>query len=337
LSNLPFTGERFTPECVREMWYEHYHRYAFARALVAGKSVADIACGEGYGAALLAQSASSVVGIDLSAEAINHAQQRYAAQTNLRFQQGDATRLNLADASVDVISSFETLEHLAAQTELLAGFARVLKADGLLIISSPDKFSYSDQRQYQNEFHVRELYRAELLDLLRTQFPQVRLYGQKLLFQSALWRLDGALESVQTHTAQANGAQLKPGLDYPPLYFVVVCARQPSALPVLPDLDLFGDHDEAVYRHYEHEIRKNMQAGAVLNARDAELAALRIELAETQARLASTQVRLASLTALPAPASRSADPAEAATSQTTGPTNDVVPAVADSARAFPRV
>ncbi|PJB71599.1 MAG: class I SAM-dependent methyltransferase, partial [Armatimonadetes bacterium CG_4_9_14_3_um_filter_66_14] len=84
MSNLPFTGERFTPECVREMWYEHYHRYAFARALVAGKSVADIACGEGYGAALLAQSASSVVGIDLSAEAINHAQQRYAAQTNLR-------------------------------------------------------------------------------------------------------------------------------------------------------------------------------------------------------------------------------------------------------------
>ena len=59
MSNLPFTGERFTPECVREMWYEHYHRYAFARALVAGKSVADIACGEGYGAALLAQSASS--------------------------------------------------------------------------------------------------------------------------------------------------------------------------------------------------------------------------------------------------------------------------------------
>ncbi len=59
---LEFTGERFTPECVREIWYEHYHRYVFAHGLVTGRKVLDAACGEGYGSALLATEASSVTG-----------------------------------------------------------------------------------------------------------------------------------------------------------------------------------------------------------------------------------------------------------------------------------
>ena len=56
-SSLEFTGERFTPECEREIWYEHLHRYAFARPLVCGLTVLDAACGEGYGSALLASAA----------------------------------------------------------------------------------------------------------------------------------------------------------------------------------------------------------------------------------------------------------------------------------------
>ena len=62
---LEFTGERFTPECVREIWYEHFHRYVFAREMVRGKRVLDAACGEGYGSALLASAASSVEGLSL--------------------------------------------------------------------------------------------------------------------------------------------------------------------------------------------------------------------------------------------------------------------------------
>ncbi|MCW5579095.1 MAG: class I SAM-dependent methyltransferase, partial [Dokdonella sp.] len=77
---LPFTGERFTPECVREIWYEHWHRYAFARGLVAGKRVLDAACGEGYGSALLAAVAGSVTGVDVDADAIAHARARYGAR-----------------------------------------------------------------------------------------------------------------------------------------------------------------------------------------------------------------------------------------------------------------
>ena len=85
---LPFTGERFTPECVREIAYEHWHRYAFVRALTAGKRVLDAACGEGYGSAFLAGVAAQVTGIDLDPSTIEHARARYADMPNLDFRIG---------------------------------------------------------------------------------------------------------------------------------------------------------------------------------------------------------------------------------------------------------
>ncbi len=258
---LPFTGERFTPECEREIWYEHWHRYVFARTLVRGKRVLDAACGEGYGSALLAEAASSVVGVDISDEAIAHATSRYASRSNLRFERGDCTALTVPESSFDVVVSFETLEHVAAQEQLIAGFARALTIDGILIISSPDKKTYSDDRGFSNEFHVRELYRDELLKLLSAQFPFVRLYGQKLLFQSAIWNLDGNSEIADAATASGDAQATERGLRYDPLYFIAIGSRRP--LPEgITDLALFGDREESVYSHYNSEVRRNMAAGA---------------------------------------------------------------------------
>ncbi len=269
---LEFTGERFTPECVREIWYEHWHRYVFARAFAQGRRVLDAACGEGYGSAMLAASAASVLGVDIAESAVAHARQRYAQHANLRFEQGDCTALSCADAQFDLIVSFETLEHVAAQQELIAGFARVLAPGGLLIVSSPDKRTYSEKSGFRNEFHVRELYREELLALLQPYFPFVRLYGQKLLFQSAIWTLDGSAGEAQVATSRQGEPQA--GFEYDPLYYIAVCGREP--LPAeLPQLALFGDTEEAVYAHYNHEIRKNMSAGRRIAELEAELAALR--------------------------------------------------------------
>ena len=269
---LEFTGERFTPECVREIWYEHWHRYVFARAFAQGRRVLDAACGEGYGSAMLAASAASVVGVDIAESAIAHARQRYAQHANLRFEQDDCTALSCGDAQFDLIVSFETLEHVAAQQELIAGFARAVTPGGMLIVSSPDKRTYSEKSGFRNEFHVRELYRDELLELLRPHFPFVRLYGQKLLFQSAIWALDGSAGAAQAATSRQGEPQA--GFDYEPLYYIAVCGRQP--LPAdLPQLALFGDAEESVYAHYNHEIRKNMGAGQRIAELEAELAALR--------------------------------------------------------------
>ncbi|HET8898001.1 MAG TPA: class I SAM-dependent methyltransferase [Rhodanobacteraceae bacterium] len=256
---MDFTGERFTPECVREIWYEHWHRYAFARALAAGKRVLDAACGEGYGSALLAEVAAEVTGVDISADAITHATARYGSARGLSFRQGDATALDeLPSASFDLITSFETLEHLSAQDAMLAGFARLLAPGGVLLVSSPDKAEYSDKRGFDNAFHVRELYRDEFDALLSRHFRQHRLYGQKLLFQSVLWELESAGHGVAA-TTEADG-RLCDGLAYPPLYFIAVCGQ--DALPALPGVHLFGDAGEAVYSHYNGEVRKNMAAGA---------------------------------------------------------------------------
>lgn len=273
--DLPFTGERFTPECVREIWYEHWHRYAFVRELARGRRVLDAACGEGYGSALLAATAREVAGVDIDPTSVAHARARYASIGNLRYECSDATTLPFADRAFDLVVSFETLEHLAAQERLLAELARVLDDDGVLVISTPDRHAYSDVAGFNNEFHVRELYRDEFLALLRPHFGAVRLYGQKLLFQSALWSLDAAPASVRAVTMDADRVA-HDGLAHAPLYFVAVCAR--SAIPHgLPELSLFGDAQESVYGHYNHEVRKNMSAGARIAELEAEIERLRGE------------------------------------------------------------
>src|SRR5262245_31216724 len=109
---LTFTGERFVPGAAGEIWYEHWHRYHFAASLVAGREVLDVACGEGYGSALLARSAAQVTGADIAPAAISHARGRYAGQPNLAFCEADCAALPFADGSFDVVVSFETIEHI---------------------------------------------------------------------------------------------------------------------------------------------------------------------------------------------------------------------------------
>jgi len=271
---LEFTGERFTPECVREIWYEHFHRYAFARQMVAGLRVLDAACGEGYGTAVLGTSAKSVTGVDLSETVIAHARERYVGE-QLQFMVSDCLDLPFADGEFDCIVSYETLEHLDDHQGLMTEFRRVLKPGGFLLISSPDKAVYTDQLETANEFHVRELYRDELEALLGTNFPAYRLWGQKLMFQSAIWSLENR-PGVSCH--QENGGQLTefPSPNHDPVYFIAVCGADEACLPnITHGLNLFDDASESVYEHYYHEIRKNMMAGELLAAKDRELAEMK--------------------------------------------------------------
>lgn len=279
---MEFTGERFTPECVREIWYEHLHRYAFATTLVGGLQVLDAACGEGYGAALLARSAAGVAAVDVSADAVAHAGERYAALDNLAFREADVTRLPFEDDRFDAIVSFETLEHLEAQDAMLAEFRRVLKPEGFLLISTPDKAVYTDLQGNDNPHHVRELYREEFESLLGRHFPAVGLLGQKLMFHSAIWSL-GAPRTVALQ--QAVDDEIRRGADvaHPATYLLALCAAEPGQLPkAAADLWLFDDREESVYDHYHGEIRRNMAAGGLLAERDAEIERLKAALEEAR-------------------------------------------------------
>lgn len=272
---LPFTGERYTPENALEIAAEHWHRYAFARALAPGRRVLDAACGEGYGSALLARAGADVLGVDIGADAVAHARARYAGIAGLRFEQADATALDAhADASFDLVLSFETLEHVHAQERLLDGFARLLAPGGLLLVSTPDKRTYTDLTGEVNPHHVRELYRDEFEALLAARFPARRLYGQKNLFQSVLWALDGQGGGAQASTLAADDTVVE-GVGPAPMYYLAACARDEAALASLPALSLFGDTAESVYADYRAEIRRNRAAAAHIAHLEAEVARLR--------------------------------------------------------------
>jgi SAM-dependent methyltransferase len=281
---MPFTGERFTPECMREIWYEHVHRYALARTIAAGKRVLDIACGEGYGSAIVAPVARSVVGVDLSAEAIAHARNRYGLLPNLSFREGDATRFEAGDDRFDLALSFETLEHVEAQDALVGGIAAALDAGGCALISSPDKAVYSDATGYRNEFHVRELYRDELVALLSRHFRCVRLYGQRLFFHSTMWSLDLPRHTSLMQTMHADGRHENDACAAP-TYFIAACAQREADLPNLPGLAVFADAAESVYDDYRQETRRNMDARVVLAEQERALAAIRSELTEARTRI----------------------------------------------------
>jgi len=273
--SLEFTGERFTPECQREIWYEHFHRYALAAQWCGNKRTLDAACGEGYGASLLAGSAESVEAVDVSEAAIEHARHRYGDQQGLNFHVADCTSLPFPDNEFDRIVSFETLEHLLEQDQLLAEFRRVLKADGFLVLSSPDKAIYSDKQNTENEFHVKELYRDELEDLIGRHFPACRLLGQKLAFHSAIWSLDG-VEQVAFDQVSDDTLKSTPTIGQPPVYLIALCAAEQSCLPdTAGNLWLFDDAQESVYQHYHGEIKRNMAAGGIIAGLEKELEVLK--------------------------------------------------------------
>ena len=167
---MRFSGERYTSGGEGPIQREHYHRYLFALHYCANKNVLDVASGEGYGSFLLGQVARSVIGIDIDQKAVDFANKNYISE-RVSYRRGDAAKLPVKDQSVDVVVSFETIEHFANQTDFINEIDRVLRPDGLLIMSSPNRELYSEAQNYKNPFHVREMNKQEFTDLLGTPVP----------------------------------------------------------------------------------------------------------------------------------------------------------------------
>lgn len=265
-ATLTFTGERFLPEVRGPIWYEHWHRYVLAAGVVAGKRVLDAACGEGYGSFLLAQRAKAVTGVDVAPAAIEHARARYGRE-NLAFAEASVTSLPLPDASIDVVVSFETVEHLREQEAMLAEFRRVLAPDGVLVISSPNRPVYNEGGGIENHYHVRELDRAELARLLTPVFPHQAWFAQRVLAQSALWA-EGPSTGRATYCTIAGDRPESAAAPAPPMYFIVACAAEGVTLPALPALSLFDDGELSLWRDHERAlVRERSLAWDELDAR----------------------------------------------------------------------
>lgn len=269
--SLEFTGERFVPGLPGEIAHEHWHRYAFARRFIAGKRVLDVASGEGYGSALLAAVAGSVVGVDVDPAAIEHARATYAGRSNLRFDAGSAAALPLPDASVDVVVSFETIEHLPRelQAPMLAEIARVLVPEGILVLSAPNPVEYSDARDYRNPFHLHEPAREELDALLAVAFLQRRWFRQRRYFGSAIWTEAG---TAGVETFAGDDTHLAAALPPEAMYFIVVAARADTVvIPAVPGLSLFSDPAELELARLDARAADVQRLDGLLHERDAAL------------------------------------------------------------------
>ena len=165
---------------------EHLARYRFAKPLVAGKHVADIACGTGYGSRMLADAgARTIHGMDISEEAVNLCIEQNN-KSNLTYSVANAQDLTaISDNEFDVVVSFETIEHLPDVEAYLDEISRILRPGGTYLVSTPDRRIVSTMYFFQshpaNHHHVREFTGRELIELLSNRFEINACYGQAFL------------------------------------------------------------------------------------------------------------------------------------------------------------
>jgi SAM-dependent methyltransferase len=175
--------ERFDPEAEsgKLIDAEHRARYHWAAQVAAGKRVLDAGCGLGYGIEILSSAeAAEVIGLDLNSEAVEEARRRINGAGTI--QQGDIQGLDFGDDSFDLVVCFETIEHVEKAPAALAEFHRVLRPDGVLLLSSPNPDAYPSG----NEHHVREYKPGELVDLVREHFCNVEYHRQAALLASGI-------------------------------------------------------------------------------------------------------------------------------------------------------
>lgn len=231
-----YNGERFLPEeCTGEIEIEHYQRYLFAKYLVSGKEVLDVACGEGYGSNLLSGTASKVIGMDIDKAVIEKADIKYG-NNKLSYITGSVAELPFEEDTFDVIVSFETIEHIKSelQEKFLKEAHRVLKKDGVLIISTPNKSVYTDLVKGENSFHVKEFYVQEFIQFLNKSFKNIELFCQ---YPSTGYFIVHENENIITESKCVNPEKSR--------YIIAVCSN--NILKCDIDIEKLIMFDDSMY------------------------------------------------------------------------------------------
>lgn len=234
---MDFTGERLIPGDSehQELFYEHIARYLFACQFVEGKKVLEIGCGAGYGSALLVSSgAFSVLALDNSAEAIKYAQQNYSRE-NIEYRICEFPEKYADDSNdlFDVIVSLEVLEHVKKQEEFLKRASKLLSPDGLLIISTPNAENKSTDKQ-PNPYHVKELNRTQLKDLLLLFFPNIKILGQRRVSGITIY---SETEKKKIFESKSIEGESRNYADY----LIALCGKVVHAEPVIFEIPFFQD------------------------------------------------------------------------------------------------
>lgn len=217
-----FTGERVIPGRVEEnLFNEHLARYRFAARLAeASATILDAGCGAGYGTAELARHCVRVIGIDVSAEAVEHARVNFSAP-GVDFLTASCTAIPVRDGALRLIAAFEVIEHLAGWRDFLLEARRVLDPAGMFLVSTPNRLYYAESRQKAgpNPFHVHEFTEEEFRAELTAVFPHVKVLLQNhiegIAFTGA--ETEGAAFEISERNADPASAH----------FFLAVCGAQP--------------------------------------------------------------------------------------------------------------
>lgn len=233
-----FMHERYVPGTWSKITeYEHLPRYVFAKQFAQGARILDFGCGTGYGTALLAESAQSVLGLDIDLAALNWARQTHR-RANLRFELNSDLGAGLEPSSFDLITCFELIEHVdeKAQRQLIDNFARFLSPKGRLLISTPNPqvtVNYG-----HNPYHLREMSEGEFYELVHSRFRHVRMLNQLVRPSVAIFEGPGA--DAHQHADFYNSAQDSIGV---PSNYIAICSHQLTELsPAFCYFDTSSDY-----------------------------------------------------------------------------------------------
>jgi GT2 family glycosyltransferase/SAM-dependent methyltransferase/glycosyltransferase involved in cell wall biosynthesis len=268
---IGWTGERCVPWAPDvQVVYEHLHRYLWASQIVGGRRVLDLGSGEGYGSAILAETAAHVIGLDVDDRAIEHSRLNYVGEGNLGFRVGSATDLSeFADGSFDAVVAFEVIEHVRDHDRMVAELGRVLVADGVLILSTPERRTYSELPGYENPFHVRELTLEELRALLGREFANTAVWAQHVVTGSVMAAIDPAVPSSDGSASsqffvERSGDEWSRASAPIPVYVVAVASN--GRLPESATSSMLADCGLALMRETETEAAGASAAAEALQA-----------------------------------------------------------------------
>lgn len=227
--------ERMIPEYHKgyTAYGEHIARYEVIAPLLAGKVVMDIASGSGYGTKILAETAERVYGVDVFKPAVEYAKQNYGAD-NIIYKVGDGVKIPLEDDMVDVVVSLETIEHIEDYEQFMREVKRVLKPDGLLVLSTPNDKEFVED----NHHHIHEFMHDELATLVRAYFSEMKPFYQATWIGNIIgekhhltktW--DQSLRFIQANPIKLDKA----------LYFFFLCSNRPITESLEP-LGVISEH-----------------------------------------------------------------------------------------------
>jgi GT2 family glycosyltransferase/spore maturation protein CgeB/SAM-dependent methyltransferase len=255
---VEYDGERLIPGIpgLQRLEVEHLGRYRWAVQFAGGRKVIDAGSGMGYGAALLAQTAASVLGVDVHKEAVEEAKALYGSSARLDFITADLEAADLSLPPADLIVMFEVIEHLHRPAVFLDCAARSLGDQGVLLLSTPNFERFSRTLEKHNPHHHADYRTDDLERILTSHFRHVRVEPQYVWLASAIGQPDGPFERPGSGPSDS-------------MFLVAMCSQSPLP-PSQPAT--YVDHDRITHLLSER-LRRMEESRDTLREQNTELQA----------------------------------------------------------------